>query len=101
MLVITPYTVYERAAGPFCNCGQVVVTPIRQEAGYEAINNGRFWLCRPSIFPVPAFMMRLVLGELGDVLMASSRAVPEKLLHAGFSFRFPDVESALLDLMNH
>jgi NAD dependent epimerase/dehydratase family enzyme len=46
-------------------------------------------------------MVRFILGELEDVLMASSRAIPEKLQQAGFSFRFPDVTSALLDLVNH
>lgn len=58
-------------------------------------------LNRPALIPAPAFLIKLVLGELGGVLMSSSRAVPERLQQAGFLFRFPDLESALLDLVNH
>jgi uncharacterized protein len=84
----------ESCHGPFNFCAP---EPVRNRD--LAATLGRV-LNRPSILPAPAFMVKLVLGELGDVLMASSRAVPEKLQHAGFSFRFPDVESALLDLVN-
>jgi len=53
-------------------------------------------LKRPAIFPAPAFVLRLLLGEMGDVLLLSSqRAIPKKLADAGYSFRFPDVEAAL------
>jgi uncharacterized protein len=84
----------ESCSGPFNFCAP---TPVRN--GELAATLGHV-LNRPSILPAPAFMVKFVLGELGDVLMASSRAVPEKLQRAGFSFRFPDVESALLDLVN-
>jgi NAD dependent epimerase/dehydratase family enzyme len=49
--------------------------------------------------PAPGFMVRLVLGELGQALLASQRVLPEKLLQAGFSFRYPAVREALYDLV--
>ena len=53
-------------------------------------------LHRPAIFPVPGFALRLLLGQMADeLLLASTRAVPTKLLDAGFDFQHPDVTSAL------
>lgn len=56
-------------------------------------------LNRPSFMPVPAMMLKLVMGEFGGVLLSSQRAVPENLLKAGFSFQFPDLAEALADLV--
>ncbi len=53
-------------------------------------------LHRPAIFPVPGFALRLLLGQMADeLLLASTRAVPARLLDAGFEFEHPDVTSAL------
>jgi NAD dependent epimerase/dehydratase family enzyme len=55
---------------------------------------------RPAILPVPAFALRLVLGELADeALLASTRVEPRKLTDGGFQFKFPDLESALESLL--
>ncbi len=56
-------------------------------------------LGRPSFMPAPAFAISLILGEFGSVILKGQRAVPEKLLASGFSFKFPDVQSALNDLL--
>ncbi len=56
-------------------------------------------LNRPALMPAPGFVIRTVLGELGQTLLASQRVVPEKLLQAGFAFRFPAVREALYDLV--
>ncbi len=51
---------------------------------------------RPAIVPVPRIALRLLFGELADAaLLASARVVPTRLEEAGFSFAFPDIESAL------
>lgn len=51
---------------------------------------------RPAILPAPAFALRLAFGEIaGVVLLCSTRAVPEKLMNAGFTFKYPDIASAL------
>ena len=54
---------------------------------------------RPSFIKTPAFAVRLAMGELGDVLLASQRAVPHRLLEAGYKFQFTDIASALKDLI--
>jgi uncharacterized protein len=53
-------------------------------------------LRRPAILTVPAFALRLAFGEIADeALLTSTRALPERLLKAGFSFEFPALEGAL------
>lgn len=53
-------------------------------------------LHRPAIFPVPAFALRAVLGEMADaLLLASQRVQPERLLAMGHRFRFEDFSAAL------
>lgn len=54
---------------------------------------------RPSFMRTPAFVLRLVMGELGDVLLSSQRAVPHRLLDAGYKFQFTDIDSALKNLL--
>lgn len=56
-------------------------------------------LRRPSWIPVPSPALRLLLGEMADVLLTGQRAVPQRLLEAGYAFRFPDLEAALADLL--
>jgi uncharacterized protein len=53
-------------------------------------------LHRPAIFPAPAFVLRLALGEMADaLLLASQRVRPEKLIENGYKFRYETLESAL------
>jgi uncharacterized protein (TIGR01777 family) len=53
-------------------------------------------LSRPAFLPVPAWMMRLMLGEMADeLLLASTRVEPVKLVASGYQFRHPDLEGAL------
>ncbi len=45
---------------------------------------------------MPAFMLRLIMGEMGEeFILASRRVQPAKLLAAGYQFRFPDLADAL------
>lgn len=53
-------------------------------------------LGRPTIFPLPAFAARMVLGEMADeLLLASTRVRPARLLATGYEFQFPQLEGAL------
>jgi uncharacterized protein (TIGR01777 family) len=52
-------------------------------------------LGRPAIMPAPAFMIRMLLGEFGNVLLDSQHTIPDKLLSHGFEFEYPDIKSAL------
>jgi hypothetical protein len=57
-------------------------------------------LGRPTIFPMPAFAVRLAFGEMGkELLLASARIEPARLLSAGYQFRFPELEGALRHLL--
>lgn len=57
-------------------------------------------LWRPTLFPVPAFAARLLLGEMADaLLLASTRVVPQKLNTLGFPFAYPTLEPALRHLL--
>lgn len=57
-------------------------------------------LRRPAVLPMPAWMVRLLFGEMGEALLLSGqRVVPAKLLDAGFSFRYQDLGSALSELL--
>lgn len=57
-------------------------------------------LRRPTIFPVPRFMVETAFGEMGrEAMLASFRVKPGKLIETGFNFRFPDLETALRDLL--
>jgi hypothetical protein len=48
---------------------------------------------RPVLLPAPAFALRLAFGEMADeALLASTRAVPRRLLEAGFRFEHPTLE---------
>ncbi len=57
-------------------------------------------LGRPAIMPAPAFMVRAVLGEFGNVLLDSQRAIPAKLLSHGFEFQYPDIKSAIKEVVS-
>lgn len=57
-------------------------------------------LGRPTLLPAPAFAMRLVLGEVADTVLEGQRTLPERLQYLGFSFRFPEAEAALRDLLD-
>ena len=54
---------------------------------------------RPAIFPVPAFGLKLLFGEMSSILLGSQRVQPQKAMSAGFQFRFPQLAAALADLL--
>jgi uncharacterized protein (TIGR01777 family) len=53
-------------------------------------------LSRPAILPMPAFAARLAFGQMGDeLLLASQRVEPAKLIASGYVFQNPDLRAAL------
>jgi uncharacterized protein (TIGR01777 family) len=52
-------------------------------------------LHRPTLVPMPEAALRLLFGEMADVLLVSDRMVPKRLLDEGFRFRYPGLEDAL------
>jgi len=57
-------------------------------------------LHRPCIFPVPGFVLRLALGEFGNVLLTGQKAIPQRMLNAGYKFKYPRLEDALKAIIN-
>jgi uncharacterized protein (TIGR01777 family) len=56
-------------------------------------------LHRPNLLAVPAAALRLAVGEMAEVLLASQRVVPARAQALGYRFRFPALEPALRDLL--
>ncbi len=56
-------------------------------------------LHRPAFLPVPAFGVRLLYGEMSEVVTTGQRAVPAKLQHLGYTFHYDEVEGALRDVL--
>ncbi len=79
--------------GPFNFCAP---NPLRNREVAKAFGNV---LKRPSGLRAPPIMLRLVLGEFADTLLASQRVVPDRLVQDGFVFRFPRLDGALADLV--
>jgi uncharacterized protein (TIGR01777 family) len=72
-------------------------TPVRNREFTRTL--GRV-LSRPTVLPVPSLGLRLVFGEMADAaLLASTRAVPERLLALGFRFKHTGLEPALRDVL--
>jgi uncharacterized protein len=75
----------------------VAPTPVTNRDFTRALGRA---LGRPAFLPMPAFLARLAFGEMADaLLLASARAVPERLRASGFAFRDPDLEPALRRLL--
>jgi uncharacterized protein (TIGR01777 family) len=70
--------------------------PVRNRDFARALGQA---LGRPAFMPAPAFMMRLILGEFAEVVLTGQKVLPQKLLNAGFQFRYPDIGQALADLV--
>jgi hypothetical protein len=56
---------------------------------------------KPFFFPdIPAVLMKIVFGKMSGILLNGSRVSSEKIVTSGYVFRFPDLESALKDLLH-
>ena len=81
------------ASGPFNACAPGPVTNARFTQALAGA------LGRPAILPVPAFVLRLVLGEAADMLLTGQRCHPEALKSLGFAFTYPDIDAALAHIV--
>jgi uncharacterized protein (TIGR01777 family) len=54
----------------------------------------------PSIMPpLPGFMMKVIMGEFGDILLKGQKVLPDRISKMGYTFQFPDIQGALEDLI--
>lgn len=50
-------------------------------------------------FPAPSFALKMVMGEMADMLLNSARVSAEKILDSGYQFEFPDIQPALKNIL--
>ena len=80
----------ERLNGPINAVGPL---PVRNAEFVTALGRA---LHRPTIFPLPEFVVRNIMGEMGqELLLTSARAEPKKLREAGYAFRYTQLDEAL------
>ena len=80
---------HQDVSGPLNFCAP---NPVRYRELAKALGEV---LGRPSFMPAPAFIIRLAMGEFGDVFLGSQRTIPDRLLKYGFSFQYPDIKGAI------
>ena len=56
-------------------------------------------LKRPTILPIPEFVLGIMYGEAASVLTGSKEVYPRKILDAGYTFKFEDIEKALEEII--
>ncbi len=83
----------EHLAGPV---NAVAPNPVTNRAFTRALARA---VHRPALFPMPAFLLKIVVGEFATVLLSSQRVRPKVLEKSGFSFHYPDIDSALSNLI--
>ena len=54
---------------------------------------------RPALVPVPGFALRLLLGEMSDMITTGQRVAPKKAQELGYQFKFPSSERAIRDIL--
>lgn len=92
--VIDHVLVHEACNGPI---NAVAPQPVTNAEFTTALGRA---LRRPTVLPVPAFMLRLLFGQMADeALLSSTRVVPKALLDNGFEFRQAQIETALPQLV--
>ncbi len=56
-------------------------------------------LNRPTFLRIPAFALKLLLGDLGKAMLASQRVSCKKIVDSGYSYKFPDLENSLRECL--
>ncbi|XOF34848.1 MAG: TIGR01777 family oxidoreductase [Candidatus Electrothrix sp. YB6] len=94
--------------------GEIILHVLEQEKLHGPVNavaphpvtNAQFTkilanvLRRPAFLPVPGFLLSLLFGEMArELVLASTRVYPAKLLESGYPFRAPELETALRNLL--
>lgn len=58
-------------------------------------------LKRPALLPVPAWLLKILLGEMSQLVLGSQRVMPERLLTQGFKFQYEELAAALNEALSH
>jgi uncharacterized protein (TIGR01777 family) len=80
-------------SGPFNVCSP---KPVRNKELAKTIGKA---LHRPSLMPMPGFMVRSVLGEFGSVILKGQKVIPRRLLENGYDFKYQDIDKAIVSIV--
>ncbi len=89
---------------------QMMITNTSMHGAYNAtapnpVTNREFTqilahcLKRPAVLPVPACLLKMLLGEMSELILGSQRVIPERLLSQGFKFQYPELSSAFNQIL--
>jgi uncharacterized protein (TIGR01777 family) len=84
----------EEVSGPLLGTAPA---PVRNAEFTKAL--GRV-LERPTVLPMPGWMLRVLFGKVAEVLLSSQRCRPRRTMESGFSFAHPDLEGALREVLS-
>jgi uncharacterized protein (TIGR01777 family) len=101
-----PWVHLEDVAGAVLHCldhgevrGAVNVTAPEPATNAELSRALGRALHRPAVMPVPAFALRLLYGEMAQIVTTGQRVLPARLRRAGYVFRHPSLDAALQDVL--
>lgn len=57
-------------------------------------------LHRPTVLPVPEPALKLIFGEMAELMLEGAKMVPKRLLESGFDFEYPAIEDALSSILD-
>jgi len=82
-----------QARGPYNACAP---NPVTNAEFTRALGKA---LGRPTVLPMPEAALKLLFGEMSELLLVSDRMLPRRLLDEGFQFKFPRLEPALVTIL--
>ncbi|GIU28222.1 TIGR01777 family oxidoreductase [Shewanella schlegeliana] len=80
-------------SGIYNGCGP---EPVSNKEFSQALGHA---LNRPAFIPMPAFVLRLILGEMSCLLIEGQYVMPKRTLDSGFVFQYPELKGALNQLL--
>jgi uncharacterized protein (TIGR01777 family) len=84
---------HEQASGPV---NLTAPTPVTNAELSRALGHA---LGRPAVLPVPGLAVKLLYGEMAEMVTTGQRAIPVKLRDTGYAFRYPEIGPALQDVL--
>jgi hypothetical protein len=85
---------HEDATGPV---NLTAPTPVTNAELSRALGHA---LGRPAVLPVPSMAIKLLYGEMAEIVTTGQRAIPARLAELGYEFRHPGIEPALKDVLH-
>ena len=80
---------HESVTGPI---NATAPTPVTNAEFTKALARA---LHRPAVFPMPGFMLKLIMGQFGEIVLASQKVIPAVAQRTGYSFQHPEIGPAL------